>query len=61
MSNTPKDNTSNLKIGLIFLKSKVTDQGCVQNLSKVDATSPCKRHDKWIVVAGNSYNINIQV
>lgn len=48
---------SNLKVGLIFVKSKVpTDQGvCLSRISENDV------HDKWIVVAGNSYSVNVEV
>lgn len=63
MSNRLKERGSNLKIGLIFVRNKVFDQDCVANVGKTDAVPPCKKHDKWIVVAGNlaSYNINAEV
>uniref|UniRef100_A0A1B6ICK5 Leucine-rich repeat-containing protein 58 n=1 Tax=Homalodisca liturata TaxID=320908 RepID=A0A1B6ICK5_9HEMI len=60
MASSQSDNT-NLKIGLIFVKSKVTENGvCLSSLSDTEVFPSGKRHEKWIVVAGNSYNISTE-
>uniref|UniRef100_A0A1B6L2P8 Uncharacterized protein n=1 Tax=Graphocephala atropunctata TaxID=36148 RepID=A0A1B6L2P8_9HEMI len=53
MANSQPEN-GNLKIGLIFVKSKITEKGvCLSSDSEV--LPSCKINEKWIVVAGNNY------
>lgn len=55
MANVSKDD-SNIKVGLILVKSEVTEKGvCFSSFSSSENIS-CKC-DKWIVVAGNNYSV----
>lgn len=56
MANVSKDD-SNIKVGLILVKSEVTEKGvCFSSFSSSENIS-CKCSDKWIVVAGNNYSV----